>query len=217
MSAFDVWVVRFEPGDTPPAVRLQKAFGIDASSAAELERSLPRVVKHGVPAKTAGEVRQALEAIGAVVECKPARSAKSGTAGRTRPAPRAPGAQPSMPARVSAIDPAARGQGAGKARISVDNPSTASSRASDLPEEDDDPRHKIGASLLAVSRAQQRRIFLIRAIGAMAAGILILGLDLLMGNSVLRGEANWAGVLFDGMGLYLLGVGVYELVSELRG
>ena len=77
MSAFDVWVVRFDPGETSPAERLQRAFGLDASSAAALEQSLPKIVKHAVPAKTAGEMRQALEAIGAVVECRPARATKT--------------------------------------------------------------------------------------------------------------------------------------------
>jgi len=63
MSAFDVWIIRFEPGEAPPAERLQAAFGIDFASAQSLERSLPKIVKHAVPAKAAGEMRQALEAI----------------------------------------------------------------------------------------------------------------------------------------------------------
>ena len=53
MSAFDVWVLRFEPGDSPPSERLQRAFGIDAASARALEQSVPKIVKHAVPAKTA--------------------------------------------------------------------------------------------------------------------------------------------------------------------
>ncbi len=88
MSAFDVWIIRFEPGDSAPAERLQSAFGIDAASARSLEQSLPKVVKRNVPAKAAGEMRQALEAIGAVVECRPARDVKpvSGGGGAESPA-----------------------------------------------------------------------------------------------------------------------------------
>ena len=56
MSSFDVWIIRFEPGEAPPAERLQGAFGIDLASAQSLERSLPKIVKHAVPAKAAGEV-----------------------------------------------------------------------------------------------------------------------------------------------------------------
>ena len=81
MSSFDVWIIRFEPGEVPPAERLQAAFGIDLASAQALEHSLPKIVKHAVPAKAAGEMRQALEAIGAVVECRAARESSLRGAG----------------------------------------------------------------------------------------------------------------------------------------
>jgi hypothetical protein len=124
MSKFDVWIIRFEPQDSSPAERLQSAFGIDASSAQSLERSVPKIVKHAVSAKAAGEMRQALEAIGTVVECRPARDLKpvSGS-GRSNSAQvfHPPGADLFPAGRLSAIDPFASSEGTGTPRISVDD------------------------------------------------------------------------------------------------
>jgi len=218
MSAFDVWVVRFEPGATSPAERLQKAFGIDAPSAMALERSLPKIVKHGVPAKTAGEMRQALEAIGAVVECKPARTPKTPQADASEARFPAPDADLIAPGRVSAIDPAAPAADASRPRISVDDPMAPPPR-SVVPmdeEGEDDPRRRIGASILAASREQQRRIFLRRAVGTVLAGVAILAVDWFVGNSIFRGEADWVGISFDGVGIFFVGLGVYDFILELR-
>ena len=216
MSAFDVWVVRFEPGETPPVQRLQKAFGIDAPSAAALERSVPKIVKHAVPAKTAGEMRQALEAIGAVVECRPARAPKTPRGDDSRARFRAPDEALRAPARVSAIDPFAPSAEASQSRISVDDPATPPRRSTFPAEASTEPNRRIGASILAASRAQQRRIFLRRAAGAVVAGLAILGVDWFVGNSVFRGEADWIGVVFDGVGIFFIGVGLHDLVAELR-
>ena len=216
MSAFDVWVVRFDPGDAPPAERLQKAFGIDAPSAAALERNLPKIVKHAVPAKTAGEMRQALEAIGAVVECKPARAPRTPDADDSKALFRPPDADLLAPERVSAIDPFAPPADASRPRISVDQPE-ARSRRSSLPAEPTDPRRRIGASILAKSRAQQRQLFLRRAAGMALAGVAILAIDWYLGNSVFRGEADWVGTFFDGVGIFFLGLGIYDFARELRG
>jgi hypothetical protein len=216
MSAFDVWVVRFEPGETPPAARLQKAFGLDAPRAAALERSLPRIVKHGVPAKTAGEMRQALEAIGAVVECKPARAPKTPAADDSQTLFRAPDAELIGPGRVSAIDPTAPFGEGSRARISVDDSKPGPARSRDSDEPTHDSGRRIGASILAASRAQQRRIFIQRAIGTVLAGLVIFGVDWFVGNSVFRGEADWVGTFFDGVGIFFVGIGVYDLAVELR-
>jgi hypothetical protein len=220
MSTFDVWIIRFEPGDSAPAERLQSAFGIDAASARSLEQSLPKVVKHSVPAKAAGEMRQALEAIGAVVECRPARDAKpvSDTGGtETAAVFHPPGADLFPAGRVSAIDPFAPATEAGVPRISVDDhpiPPMPAART-EPPSEAEKPR-RISASLLATSRDQQRRKFLRQAVGTIVSGAAILAIGWFFGNSVLRGEADWIGIGFDGLGIYFLGVGVFDLVTALR-
>lgn len=219
MSTFDVWIMRFESGDSSPAVRLQSAFGIDAASAQSLEQSLPKVVKHGVPAKAAGEMRQALEAIGAVVECRPARDVKpvaaeggTGRAAVFHP----PGADLFPAGRVSAIDPFAPATEAGVPRISVDNPVPPMPMSrTEPPSEGEQPR-RIGASLMATSREQQRRKFLQQAVGTIVSGAAILAIGWFFGDSVFRGEADWVGIGFDGLGIYFLGVGVFDLVTALR-
>jgi hypothetical protein len=219
MSRFDVWIIRFEPGDTPGAERLQRAFGIDAGSARSLEQNLPKIVKHAVPAKAAGEMRLALEGIGAVVECRPARDPKpvagkgaSGGAAVFRP----PGADLFPAGRLSAIDPFAPTHDAGVPRISVDDavpPISAST--TEPPSESEQPR-QISASLMAASHDQQRRKYVRQAVGTIAAGVAVLAIGWFLGNSVLRGEADWIGIGFDGLGIYFLGVGVFDLVTTLR-
>lgn len=219
MSTFDVWIIRFEPREASPAARLQAAFGIDAASARTLEQSLPKVVKHSVSAKAAGEMRLALEAIGAEIECRPARSPK--------PLPTAIGAEaaavfhpPSadlIPAgRISAIDPFAPASGPDLPRISVDEPIPPIPRARTEPPSEEGDSRRISASLLATSRDQQRRKFTRHAAATIAAGAAILAIGWFFGNSVLRGEADWIGVGFDGLGIYFLGAGVYDLVTTLR-
>jgi len=219
MSTFDVWIIRFEPGDSSPAERLQSVFGIDAASARSLEQSLPKVVKHSVPAKAAGEMRQALEAIGAVVECRPARDAKpvSSAEGTGRAAVfHPPGADLFPGGRVSAIDPFAPATEAGVPRISVDDPiPPIPVSRTEPPSEAEEPR-RITASLLAASREQQQRKFIRQAVGTILAGATILAIGWFFGNSVLRGEADWVGIGFDGLGIYFLGVGVFDLVATLR-
>jgi len=219
MSAFDVWIIRFEPGESPPASRLQSAFGIDATSARALEQNLPKIVKHGVPAKAAGEMRQALEAIGAVVECRPARAMKPvGGAGGVENAAvfHPPGADLFPAGRISAIDPFAPANEARAPRISVDNPIPPIPAARTEPPSETEQPQRIGASLLATSREQQRRKFVRQAIGTIFAGVAILAIGWFFGNSALRGEADWVGIAFDGLGIYFLGVGAYDLVATLR-
>ncbi|MDH3622737.1 MAG: hypothetical protein OES69_04665 [Myxococcales bacterium] len=220
MSSFDVWVIRFSPGGAPPSERLKNAFGIDDASARSLEQNLPRVVKHGVPAKEAGEMRKVLESIGAVVECRPARdpkpSAGPGPAVFQRPA------EDLLPGRMSAIDPFAPAARPDVPRISVDDPvaprppATKSDvsgvlRPSSLP-----PPGSVDQLIRAKSRDQQRRVFLKQAVGTILAGVAILAIGWFMGTSVLRGDAGWVGIAFDGVGIYFLGVGVWDLFTTLR-
>jgi hypothetical protein len=215
MSAFDVWIIRFEPGEAPPAERLQAAFGIDFASAQSLERSLPKIVKHAVPAKAAGEMRQALEAIGAVVECRPARDAKLSMSGDAPAVFRAPDADLFPSGRVSAIDPFAPSE-ASVPRISVDDPMLRVPPPKvTAPAEEEAPR-RIAASLLATSQAQQRRKFVLQAVGTIVAGAAIVAIGWFFGNSVFRGEAGWVDIGFDGLGIYFMGVGVFDMVAALR-
>jgi hypothetical protein len=216
MSAFDVWVVRFEPGETSPAERLQKAFGLDASSATALEQSVPKVVKHAVAAKAAGEMRQALEAIGAVVECRPARPAKASAEDDAPAVFRAPDPDLVLPGRISAIDPFAPDSNASRSRISVDQAVPAIAHAADKVSPEAEPPRRIAASLLETSRAQQRRTFIRQAVATMLAGGAIIGIGWFLGNSVFRGEANWVGVGFDGLGIYFVGVGLYDFITTWR-
>lgn len=216
MSRFDVWIIRFEPAESSPAERLRGAFGIDPASATALAQSVPKIVKHAVPAKAAGEMRQALEAIGAVVECRPARDAKP----QATNAPavfRPPDADLFPPRRVSAIDPFESSGEASRPRISIDDglPAVTPRRKSaEVPSEQ--PPKRITASLLATSRAQQRGKFLQQAIGMIVAGVAIISIGWFFGSSVFRGEADWIGIGFDGLGIYFVGLGIYDLVTTLR-
>ena len=220
MSSFDVWVIRFEPGDSPPAERLQRAFGIDAASAESLEHSVPKIVKHAVPAKAAGEMRLALEAIGAVVECKPAREERA-AASPDMPAVFRPPDPDLLPVgRMSAIDPFSPKGDPSAPRISVDDavppvPPSRPPRTAPANTESEQPR-RIAASLLATSRARQRRKFLQQAVTTMLAGVAVIAIGWFMGNSVFRGDADWIGVCFDGVGVYFIGLGAFDFVTSWR-
>ena len=220
MSAFDVWVIRFEQGERSPAERLERAFGIDAARAKALERSLPKVVKHGVPAKAAGEMRQALEAIGAVVQCRPTRETARADAPDAPAVFRPPGVDIPVGGRVSAIDPFAPTNDPSVPRISVEDvlpplPAAAPTKASPPSAPVEEPK-RIAASLLATSRAQQRRTYIRQAAGTILAGVAILVIGWFFGSSVFRGEADWVGIGFDGLGIYFLGTGLFELVTSMR-
>ena len=221
MSTFDVWVIRFSPGGPAPSERLKNAFGIDDASAKSLQENLPRVVKHGVAAKEAGEMRKILESIGAVVECRPARDAKPsaglGPAVFQRPA------EDLLPGRMSAIDPFAPSVEAGVPRISVDDPAappprphTKSDGSGILRPPSSAPPSSVHDSIRARSRQQQRKAFLKQAVGTILAGVAIIAIGWFMGNSVLRGDAGWVGIAFDGVGIYFLGVGAWDLYTTLR-
>jgi hypothetical protein len=216
MSSFDVWVLRFEPGETPPAERLQSAFGIDAASARALEQGLPKILKHAVHAKAAGEMRQALEAIGAVVECRPARGAKRPATADAPAVFHPPDADLLPPGRVSAIDPFAPTSDASVPRISLDEAVPPVPGPKNPPPPAAEQPKRITAALLATSRAQQRRKFLQQAVGTIVAGAAILAIGWFFGNSVFRGEAGWLDIGFDGLGIYFVGLGAVDLITSLR-
>jgi len=216
MTSFDVWIIRFEPGEVPPAERLQAAFGIDLASARSLEKNLPKIVKHGVQAKAAGEMRQALEAIGAVIECRAARDASPPVAGDAPAVFRAPDADLFPAGRVSAIDPFAPSTDASVPRISVDEAVLREPRPKPTAPSEEPPK-RIAASLLATSQAQQKRKYVRQAIGTFLAGAAILAIGWFFGNSVLHGAAGWIDIGFDGVGIYFLGLGVLDLVAAVRG
>lgn len=220
MSTFDVWVIRFSPGGPAPSERLKNAFGIDDASAKSLQENLPRVVKHGVAAKDAGEMRKILESIGAVVECRPSREAKSPAEAGLGVFPRP--AEDLLLGRVSAIDPFAPATEAGVPRISVDDPVPPRPTAikSDISgvvrPPSGAPSRSVDDAMRANALEQQRNAFLKRAAGTIVAGAAIIAIGLFMGNSVFEGDASWVGIAFDGLGIYFLGVGASDLYTTLR-
>jgi len=195
MSRFDVWIIGFEPGDVSPAERLETAFGIDSASARSLEQSVPKIVKHALPAKAAGEMRIALEAIGALVECRPARQVKP-VAGATGPGSAAvfhpPGADLFPAGRLPTADADLR-----------------PAPQAELSGEPSDSSLSVAPGQLWHRRAR-------RAAATLGAGVAILALGYFFGNSVLRGDADWMGIGFDGLGIYFLGAGGFDLFSSLR-
>lgn len=226
MSSFDVWVLRFDAGDVPPADRLARAFGLDQTTARSLASNLPRVVKHGVAARHAGEMRKLLESIGAEVECRPAGR----TQGETNPRGavfQRPDEAP-FADRVSAIDPFSPASGAGVPRISVDGPSgsepskvqseisgVARPPGAALPRSGLPPR-SVDDAIRARALAQQKKTFVRRAVGAIVSGFILALIGLLIGNSVFLGSADWLGVGVDGLAIYFLGTGGYDLYTSLR-
>lgn len=219
MARFDVWIMRFEPLDASPAERLEKAFGIDPTSARSLEQSVPKIVKHAVPAKAAGEMRVALEAIGAVVECRPSREVKP-VAGSTRRDSAAvfhpPGADLFPAGRVSAIDPFSSAGEPGAPRISVDDavPPTADADRG-APSEVELPEAP-GDSSASPAPAALQQTGVRRAALTLGAGLAILAIGYLLGSSVFRGDADWMGIGFDGLGIYFVGSGGYGLFTSVR-
>lgn len=219
MATFDVWVMRFEPGDASPAERLEKAFGIDSASARSLEQGVPKIVKHAVRAKAAGEMRVALEAIGAVVECRPAREVKpvAGSTGRDSAAVfHPPGADLFPAGRVSAIDPFSSAGEPGAPRISVDD-AVPPKAAADLgaPSEVELPEAPSDSSA-SPAPAGLERTGVRQAALTLGAGLAILAIGYVLGNSIFRGDADWMGIGFDGLGIYFLGSGGYDLFTHFR-
>ncbi|MEM9729063.1 MAG: hypothetical protein AAF997_10785 [Myxococcota bacterium] len=265
MSTFDVWVMRFEAGEVPPADRLARAFGLDDTTARSLAANLPRVVKHGLAAPQAGEMRRVLESIGAEVECRPAGRPKgttnphagaypkqSATSPRAGAYPRKAGTDPragTIPkkgatnpragifqkpddgvfaGRVSAIDPFAPASAAGVPRPSVDeaSPSEPPNSPSEIsgvvrppaavPPRGGFPPRSVDDAIRARALERQKKTFVRRAAGAIASGLVIAVIGLVIGNSVFLGSADWFGIGFDGLAIYFLGSGGFDLYSTLK-
>jgi hypothetical protein len=68
---FDVWLLDFA-GSPDAAAALQRWFGIDEARAKRILATLPRVVRHGVPALEAEEMAAALRILGAKVDVRAA-------------------------------------------------------------------------------------------------------------------------------------------------
>jgi hypothetical protein len=160
-------------------------------------------------------MRHALEAIGAVVECRPTRAKKSPADDSQAVFP-APDMDLLAPGRVSAIDPFTPSSDGSRPRISVDRTVPPIAAEREPAEGESEAPQRIGASLLATSRAKQRRKFIQQALGTMLAGVAIIAIGWFFGGSMLRGDAGWVGVLFDGLGIYFLGSGAFDLVQAWR-
>jgi len=118
--------------------------------------------------------------------------------------------------RISAIDAFAPSASARAPRISVDDVVAPIPVPRTEPASENEPSREIRTSLLATSPEQQRRRFIRRAVGMIVVGATILAIDWFLGRSVFRGEANWVGIGLDALGIYFLGLGVYELVIIVR-
>jgi hypothetical protein len=71
VDEYDIYIRGFDKGGTEPTdIGLARVFGIDRRRARELLRSLPRVVKHHVPAAQMGRYVLALRELGADLEVR---------------------------------------------------------------------------------------------------------------------------------------------------
>lgn len=145
-------------------------------------------------AKAAGEMRQALQAIGAVVECRPARDVKPVSGGgRSNSAQvfHPPGADLFPAGRMSAIDPFASSEHDGAPRISVDDakPSVGESAPASQ-----GPPYLGAADDSVASRTSEWLSDLPLARIAAALGIVVASVLLLWGLSAWRERANLAAL-----------------------
>ncbi|HMJ10596.1 MAG TPA: hypothetical protein VK524_04270 [Polyangiaceae bacterium] len=69
MERYDIYLRGFSSSE-PAVAGLQRVFGIDPKRAAELVRSLPRVIKREVPSEQAERYQQALSSLGADFELR---------------------------------------------------------------------------------------------------------------------------------------------------
>jgi hypothetical protein len=52
--------------------------------------------------------------------------------------------------------------------------------------------------------------------GSILAGIVLISIGLFGGDSIFRGEFSLLSVLFDGLGLFWIGKGIYGLTQSNR-
>ncbi len=221
MSSFDVWLITFEPGDIAPAVRLQDAFGMDPVSARELEQALPRVVKHGIPAEAADEMREALEAIGGVVDCRAAMDADEAAKANGTAVFRPPGADLFPGRSVSKIDPLKEVRDGDPLRLSLGD--LALPQPAPLPEAPvarDEPSRPRAVLVFEKTRELLRALQPPRTVpwaaATVGAGVVLVTTSGFVGGSIFRGEASGFGIAVAGLGIYLLGLGAFHLVTRLR-
>jgi hypothetical protein len=55
-----------------------------------------------------------------------------------------------------------------------------------------------------------------KQMGNILAGIAIIVVGLLIGDSIFQGQMTMTGILFDGFGLFLVAKGVWGIVQEKR-
>lgn len=227
MSSFDVWLITFEPGEIAPYVRLQDAFGMDPHSARELEQALPRVVKHGLAADAAEEMREALEAIGGVVDCRAAMNPEEAAKAKGTAVFRPPGADLFAGRGVSKIDLSKEVGEDGLLRLSLGDlalpepapvPQVPAPPKRASTQQEPSRKRAIAAFEKAreILRALQPPKTVPWAAATMGAGVAVLATSGLLGGSIFRGEANWFGIGVAGLGIYLLGIGAFNLASLLR-
>ena len=221
MSSFDVWLITFEPGDIAPSVRLQDAFGMDPTSARELEQALPRVVKHGLPAEAANEMREALEAIGGVVDCRAAMDAEEAAKASGTAVFRPPGADLFPGRSVSKIDLLKEVSDGGPLRLSLGDlalPQPAPVPEGPVAEQDPSPPRAVALfdKTRELLRALQPPETVPGAAATVGAGVIVLTASGFLGGSIFRGEANWFGIGIAGLGIYFLGLGAFRLVTLVR-
>lgn len=226
MSSFDVWLITFEPGDIAPSVRLQDAFGMDPHSALELEQALPRVVKHGLAADAADEMRAALEAIGGVVDCRAAMNLEEAARAKGTAVFRPPGADLFAGRSVSKIEPSKEVGEDGLLRLSLGDLALpqpapvpkvpAPPKRATTPQESSRPRAiVVFEKAREILRTVQPPKTVPWAAATLGTGVAVLAMSG-FGGSIFRGEANWFGVGVAGFGIYLLGIGAFNLATLLR-
>jgi hypothetical protein len=54
------------------------------------------------------------------------------------------------------------------------------------------------------------------AMGSILAGIVLISIGLFGGDSIFRGEISVLSVLFDGLGLFWIGKGIYGMTQSNR-
>jgi hypothetical protein len=227
MSSFDVWLITFEPGEIAPSTRLQDAFGMDPASARELEQALPRVVKHGLAADAAEEMREALEAIGGVVDCRASMDADEAVKANRTAVFHPPGADMFPGRSISNIDPLKRISEGGTLRLSLGDlalPQPAPvpevpvpARVPEAPSEPSSSRAVSGfEKMREILRVLQPPKTVPWSTATVAVGVAVLTMSGFLGGSIFRGEANWFGIGVAGLGIYLLGVGALNLFTLWR-
>jgi hypothetical protein len=52
----------------------------------------------------------------------------------------------------------------------------------------------------------------LKGLGDILSGIVLIGIGFVLGGSVFMGDATWLDYLFDGLGIFWIGKGIYKMV-----